>query len=183
MEQIVDVERLNRHLSELNWAPTVEISRDELIAVLSRLEQAEARVKLLESGIVADLVITSVHSARAIGTTVSGIADQLLKLGYDGLTERLEHTEQDRVKLRNRLDAMRRQRDGYRNQLRKTEQQIQRVREVLKAEVFEVRDYVTYKAVPVEYIEEALDGDTRRIADQGLGDNLARTTKNGENNE
>lgn len=25
--------------------------------------------------------------------------------------------------------------------------------------------------------------DTRRLADQGLGDNLARTTKNGENNE
>lgn len=24
---------------------------------------------------------------------------------------------------------------------------------------------------------------TRRLADQGLGDNLARTTKNGENNE
>ena len=35
------------------------------------------------------------------------------------LIERLEQAEQDRVKLRNRLDAMRRQRDGYRNQLRK----------------------------------------------------------------
>ena len=32
-------------------------------------------------------------------------------------------------------------------------------------------------------ILRALDGDTRRLADQGLGDNLARTTKNGENNE
>lgn len=30
-----------------------------------------------------------------------------------------------------RLESMRRQRDGYRNQLRKTEQQIQRVREAL----------------------------------------------------
>lgn len=44
MEKIVDVERLNRHLSELKWSPTVEISRDELIAVLTRLEQAEAAV-------------------------------------------------------------------------------------------------------------------------------------------
>ena len=35
------------------------------------------------------------------------------------LLTRLEQAEQDRVKLRNRLDAMRRQRDGYRNQLRK----------------------------------------------------------------
>lgn len=35
------------------------------------------------------------------------------------LLSRLERAEQDRVKLRNRLDAMRRQRDGYQNQLRK----------------------------------------------------------------
>ncbi|MQP51172.1 hypothetical protein GEO19_22475 [Escherichia coli OP50] len=35
------------------------------------------------------------------------------------LLSRLEQAEQDRVKLRNRLDAMRRQRDGYRNQIRK----------------------------------------------------------------
>lgn len=33
---------------------------------------------------------------------------------------------------RRRLDAMRRQRDGYRNQLRKTEQQVERVREFLE---------------------------------------------------
>lgn len=45
MEQNVDVERLNRHLSELAWAPTVEISRAELVAVLSRLEQAEQAVQ------------------------------------------------------------------------------------------------------------------------------------------
>ncbi|MGP7812388.1 hypothetical protein [Glutamicibacter soli] len=44
MEKNVDVERLNRHLSELAWAPTVEISRAELVAVLSRLEQAEQAV-------------------------------------------------------------------------------------------------------------------------------------------
>ena len=37
------------------------------------------------------------------------------------LITRLEQAEQDRVKLRNRLDAMRRQRDGYQNQIRKTE--------------------------------------------------------------
>lgn len=35
------------------------------------------------------------------------------------LLSRLEQAEEDRVKLRNRFDAMRRQRDGYRNQLRK----------------------------------------------------------------
>lgn len=46
------------------------------------------------------------------------------------LLSRLEQAEQDRDKLMNRLDAMRRQRDGYRNQLRKTEQQVQRVREL-----------------------------------------------------
>lgn len=45
------------------------------------------------------------------------------------LLSRLEQAEQDRVKLRNRLDAMRRQRDGYQNQLRKAEQQVQRVLE------------------------------------------------------
>lgn len=44
MEKIVDVERLNRHLSEVAWAPTVEISRTELLALLSRLEQAEQDV-------------------------------------------------------------------------------------------------------------------------------------------
>ena len=37
------------------------------------------------------------------------------------LITRLEQAEQDRVKLRNRLDAMRRQRDGYQNQLRKAQ--------------------------------------------------------------
>lgn len=47
------------------------------------------------------------------------------------LITRLEQVEQDRVKLRNRLDAMRRQRDGYQNQLRKTEQQVARVQEAL----------------------------------------------------
>lgn len=45
-------------------------------------------------------------------------------------SQRANEAEQDRVKLRNRLDAMRRQRDGYQNQLRKTEQQVARVREV-----------------------------------------------------
>ncbi|MGO2325946.1 MAG: hypothetical protein ACTH6V_02580 [Glutamicibacter arilaitensis] len=94
---------------------------EPVLALLSRLEQAEARVKLLESGIVSEFVVTSVHSARAIGTAVSGISEALLKFGYDGLTERLEQAEQDRVKLRNRLDAMRRQRDGYQNQLRKAQ--------------------------------------------------------------
>lgn len=77
---------------------------------------------------------------------------------------------------RSRLDAMRRQRDGYRNQLRKTEQQIQRVREIAKA------DLKCPCCSGYEEILRALDGDTRRLADQGLGDNLARTTKNGENN-
>lgn len=37
------------------------------------------------------------------------------------LITRLEQAEQDRVKLRNRLDAMRRQRDGYQNQIRKAQ--------------------------------------------------------------
>lgn len=66
------------------------------------------------------------------------------------------------------------------SRLEQAEQAVERVREVLKAEAFDVREYVTYKAVPVEYIEEALDGGTRRLADQGLGDNLARATKNGD---
>lgn len=60
--------------------------------------------------------------------------------------------EQNRVKLRNRLDAMRRQRDAYQNQLRKTEQQVQRVREI--AETSDDK-YLTLA------ILEALDGDTR----------------------
>lgn len=51
-----------------------------------------------------------------------------------------------------RLDAMRRQRDGYRNQLRKTEQQVARVREV--AETSDDK-YLTLA------ILEALDGDGR----------------------
>lgn len=37
-----------------------------------------------------------------------------------------------------------------------------------------IADKGTYFAFPCS---------TRRLADQGLGDNLARTTKNGENNE
>lgn len=97
----------------------VNLEGKTVLALITRLEQAEARVKLLESGIVSELVVTSVNSARAIVTAVYDISEALLKLGYDGLTERLEQAEQDRVKLRNRLDAMRRQRDGYRNQLRK----------------------------------------------------------------
>ena len=51
-----------------------------------------------------------------------------------------------------RLDAMRRQRDGYRNQLRKAEQQIHRVREI--AETSDDK-YLTLA------ILEALDGDGR----------------------
>ncbi|WP_190264845.1 hypothetical protein [Glutamicibacter nicotianae] len=163
-----------RRLYEAGIRPSTAIG----LLLLSRLEQAEARVKLLESGIVADLVITSVHSARAIGATVSGISEALLKLGYDGLTERLEQAEQDRDKLRNRLDAMRRQRDGYRNQLRKTEQQVQRVRELADPDWC-----LSIPAGAKRELLRALDGDTRRFADQGLGDKLARTTKNGDNNE
>lgn len=41
--------------------------------------------------------------------------------------------------------------------LEQAEQAVQRVREVLNTEAFEVRDYVTYKAVPVESIDEALN--------------------------
>ena len=44
------------------------------------------------------------------------------------LIDRLEQAEQDRVKLRNRLDAMRRQRDGYQAQACKAEQAVARVR-------------------------------------------------------
>ena len=45
--------------------------------------------------------------------------------------------------------------------LEQAEQAVGRVREVLETEAFEVHEYATYKAVPVEYIEEALDGDGR----------------------
>lgn len=101
------------------------------------------------------------------------------------LVERLEQAEQDRVKLRNRLDAMRRQRDGYRNQLRKTEQQVARVRDVIKGAptVDPLRgfagppddwpddtDFTSYgEWIMANRVREALDGDTRRLADQGLG--------------
>lgn len=91
------------------------------------------------------------------------------------LLNRLEQAERDRVKLRHRLDAMRRQRDGYRHQLRKTEQRVARVRAFLeyrKANSAVARDGL-----------RALDGDTRRLADQGLDDNLARSTKNGETDD
>ncbi|PMQ19317.1 hypothetical protein [Glutamicibacter arilaitensis] len=75
----------------------------------------------------------------------------------DELLSRLEQAEQDRVKLRNRLDAMRRQRDGYQNQIRKAEQQVARVRDLLA--------YLE-KLAPgdkhyAESIDRALDGDTR----------------------
>lgn len=49
----------------------------------------------------------------------------------ESLVARIEQAERVCVKRKNRVDAMRRQRDGYRNQLRKTEQQIQRVRELV----------------------------------------------------
>ncbi|MGP5023195.1 hypothetical protein ACTXIU_16610 [Glutamicibacter arilaitensis] len=51
------------------------------------------------------------------------------------LITRLEQAEQDRVKLRNRLDAMRRQRDGYQNQLRGAEQQVARVQELREGQL------------------------------------------------
>lgn len=54
-----------------------------------------------------------------------------------------------------RLDAMRRQRDGYRNQLRKTEQQVARVREIAKA------DLKCPCCSGYEEILRTLDGDTR----------------------
>lgn len=116
------------------------------------------------------------------------------------LLSRLEQAEQDRVNLTNRLDAMRRQRDGYRNQLRKTEQQVARVRELHWKRTDRDGFYADsgkpiFRNVcghcnddhadggvvpyPCDTII-ALDGDTRRLADQGLGDNLARTTKNGD---
>lgn len=81
----------------------------------------------------------------------------------DELLSRLEQAEQDRVKLRNRLDAMRRQRDGYQNQLRKTEQQVQRVREACESDSYDMhKDYGNGElVVPVDSIMNALDGDTR----------------------
>lgn len=57
------------------------------------------------------------------------------------------------------------------------EAQVARVREIAKA------DLKCPCCSGYEEILRTLDGDTRRLADQGLGDNLARTTKNGENNE
>ena len=104
-----------------------------VIEVIDRLEQAEARVKLLESGIVADLVITSVHSASAIGTMVSDISGELLKLGYAGLTERLE----------------------------KAEQAVQRVREVVANLEDHSRPRTAHKFALAEKLRRALDGDTR----------------------
>lgn len=79
--------------------------------------------------------------------------DSFDPLAVLALLSRLEQAEQDSDKLRNRLDAMRRQRDGYRNQLRRAEQQVARVREVLeyrKANSAVARDGL-----------RALDGDGR----------------------
>lgn len=76
------------------------------------------------------------------------------------LLSRLEQAEQDRVKLRNRLDATRRQRDGYRNQIRKAEQQVARVREFSD----QLRGYCSPYGVAHDYakqLDRALDGDTR----------------------
>ena len=58
-----------------------------------------------------------------------------------------------------RLDAMRRQRDGYRNQLRKTEQQVARVREL--AEEFDKHDYPRgiHRFSVAKRIRRALDGE------------------------
>lgn len=81
------------------------------------------------------------------------------------LLSRLEKAEQDRDKLRNRLDAMRRQRDGYRNQLRKTEQQVAQVRDLLAY----LEKLASGDKHYAELIDRDLDGDTRRLADQGLG--------------
>lgn len=92
------------------------------------------------------------------------------------LAERnIELTEQKRV-LNVRFDAMRAGRDSERsradknaNKLEQAEQAVQRVR-------------VELGYIPEDFsarILRALDGGTRRLADQGLGDKLARTTKNG----
>ena len=54
-----------------------------------------------------------------------------------------------------RLDAMRRQRDGYRNQLRKTEQAVARVREVATGDPTE---YGWSEAMLA--VLRALDGET-----------------------
>ena len=72
---------------------------------------------------------------------------------------RLEQAEQDRVKLRNRLDAMRRQRDGYQNQIRRAEQQIARVRAFLeyrKAELL-ANSKPNQNLELIEQVQEAID--------------------------
>ncbi|QEP06155.1 hypothetical protein [Glutamicibacter sp. ZJUTW] len=82
---------------------------------------------------------------------LAGIVESIISKRTADLTTRLEQAEQDRVKLRNRFDAMCRQRDGYRNQLRKTEEQIQKVR-------------VELGYIPEDFsarIRRALDGDGR----------------------
>lgn len=98
---------------------------------------------------------------------VADIRSDLVQDGvlmYDEASEvltRLEQAERVCDKLRNRLDAMRRQRDGYRNQLRKTEQQVARVREL--AEEFDKHDYPRgiHRFSVAKRIRRALDGDGR----------------------
>ena len=75
------------------------------------------------------------------------------------LIDRLEQAEQDRDKLRNRLDAMRRQRDGYQAQARKAEQAVARVREVAAEYRPSIPEEVLHEVM--KDILEALDGDTR----------------------
>lgn len=63
---------------------------------------------------------------RGTAKALKGEPEPLISHSWHDLAEvatelitRLEQAEQDRVKLRNRLDAMRRQRDGYQAQARK----------------------------------------------------------------
>ena len=58
---------------------------------------------------------------------------------------------------------MRRQRDGYQNQLRGAEQQVARVQEACESDSYDMhKDYGNGElVVPVDSIMNALDGDTR----------------------
>lgn len=90
------------------------------------------------------------------------------------LLSRLEQAEQAVVLAKAECTRQKHQKGILFRRTTEAEQQVARVREVATGDPTE---YGWSEAMLA--VLRALDGDTRRLADQGLGDNLARTTKSG----
>ncbi|MGO4298280.1 hypothetical protein [Glutamicibacter sp. MCAF14] len=123
-----------------------------VLALLSRVEKAERSCRLLGKIIERDgkNLVELTNSQDIIAEDGDGDWEVVWERAQE-MKGRLEQAERVCVKLRNRLDAMRRQRDGYQAQARKAEQAVARVRTELGyiPESFSARIY------------KALDGDTR----------------------